>query len=286
MPARAAAETSASPAAGMLATDRDRHRRHGLARPVAPDRPAFLGEHRVGDAVIVPGASHIAMLLGAAGGAPAALSDVAFVSPLALPEAGCALQVLRDEDTLSLFARGDDGAWVLHARAGIAAAGPAEPTDVEALPGPLHLDAAGPEALYAMLEERGIHLGPAFRGIRRLWRGVGEAVAEIELPAGLADDCPELPIHPAALDACFQTLGATFTGDGTPGAFLPFAVERVAFAATLRDQVPRSCSRPARQWHAGRGAGRPTTVRRAGPHHRPDRRPVHRARPRRRRSRC
>ena len=233
VPARAAAETSASPAAGMLGPPIE-IATGGTAWPgrLAPDRPAFLGEHRVGDAVIVPGASHIAMLLGAAGGAPAALSDVAFVAPLALPEAGRALQVLRDEDTLSLFARGDDGAWVLHARAGIAAAGPAEPTDVEALLARCTLDAAGPEALYAMLEERGIHLGPAFRGIRRLWRGIGEAVAEIELPAGLAGDCPELPIHPAALDACFQTLGATFTGDGTPGAFLPFAVERVAFAAS------------------------------------------------------
>ena len=105
-----------------------------------------------------------------------------------------------------------------------------------------------------MLEERGIHLGPSFRGIRRLLRGNGEAVAEIELPASLADDCPELPIHPAALDACFQTLGATFRGDGSP---VPSCRSRSSgrLRHELRDQVPRPCSRPARQWHAGAAQG-------------------------------
>ena len=198
---------------------------------VAPDRPAFLGEHRVGEAVIVPGASHVAMLLAAAGGVPIAVADIVFVAPLALPETGRELQVLRDGDALSLFARGDDGGWVLHARAGLDTTAVGDPADLQAVLARCTPDEAGPEALYAMLDGRGIHLGPAFRGIRRLWRGTGEAVAEIELPAGLAEEAPELPIHPAALDACFQALGATFSGTGTPGAFLPFAIERVAFTS-------------------------------------------------------
>ncbi|MFZ1426259.1 MAG: polyketide synthase dehydratase domain-containing protein, partial [Geminicoccaceae bacterium] len=134
-------------------------------------------------------------------------------------------------DALSLFARGDDGSWVLHARAGLDPTAISDSADLQAVLARCTPDEAGPEALYAMLDGRGIHLGPAFRGIRRLWRGTGEAVAEIELPAGLAEDAPELPIHPAALDACFQTLGATFSGTGSSGAFLPFAIERVAFTS-------------------------------------------------------
>ena len=189
------------------------------------------GALRTKDAVIVPGASHVAMLLAAAGAPPAGLADIAFVAPLALPEAGRELQVLRDGDALSLFARGDDGGWALHARAGLDTPGTIESADLDAVLARCTPDEAGPGALYTMLDGRGIHLGPAFRGIRRLWRGTGEALAEIELPAGLAEQAPELPIHPAALDACFQTLGATFSGTGTPGAFLPFAIERVAFAS-------------------------------------------------------
>ncbi|WP_222184980.1 KR domain-containing protein, partial [Geminicoccus harenae] len=231
VPARPAASSAPAPA-GMLGQPVE-IATGGTAwtSRLAPDRPAFLGEHVVGDAVIVPGASHVAMLLGACGAAPAALADIAFVAPLALSDDGREVQVLRDGDTLSLFARGDDGAWVLHARAATAPDRPAGSADLAAVLARCAPDEAGPEALYAMLDERGIHLSQAFRGIRRLWRGEGEAVAEIELMPGLARDCPELPIHPAALDACFQTLGATFSGGGASGAFLPFAIERVAFLA-------------------------------------------------------
>ena len=70
----------------MASEPRDRKRApspsagHVPAECPAPDwragPPAFLGEHVVGGAVIVPGASHVAMLLGACGAAPAALADI------------------------------------------------------------------------------------------------------------------------------------------------------------------------------------------------------------------
>ena len=74
-----------------------------------------------------------------------------------------------------------------------------------------------------MLGERGITLGPSFRGIQRLFRGDNEALVHVALPAGVA---PVAPLHPAQLDACFQALGATFSGGGEGGAFLPLAVDQ------------------------------------------------------------
>ncbi|MDO9219124.1 MAG: polyketide synthase dehydratase domain-containing protein, partial [Lacisediminimonas sp.] len=47
------------------------------------------------------------------------------------------------------------------------------------------------------------------KGIEQLWRGAGEALAELRLPAELANGTRIEPIHPALLDACTQAgLGA------------------------------------------------------------------------------
>src|SRR3546814_2279073 len=80
-----------------------------------------------------------------------------------------------------------------------------------------------------MLDGRGIALGPSFRGLHAIWRGDGEALAEVVVPEALVETADGLPIHPAVLDSCFQLLGATFTGEGTSGGFLPLSVDRLRF---------------------------------------------------------
>ena len=79
------------------ATDRDRHWR--MAGPAASTPSARLSSAITASAsriVPAPRTSHAA---GGGGRGAAALNDVAFVAPLALPEAGRDVQVLRDEDT-------------------------------------------------------------------------------------------------------------------------------------------------------------------------------------------
>ncbi|MBN8871215.1 MAG: polyketide synthase dehydratase domain-containing protein, partial [Rhodospirillales bacterium] len=184
-------------------------------------RYPFLADHVVLNETIVPGASHVVMLLGASG---ASLTDVVFAAPLKLPEAGCDTQVIQREDRVELHAASDAG-WTLHAAAALAAPSVPEPIDRAAITARCTEDPDGPATLHAMLAERGIALGPTFRGIRRLFRGASEALVEVALP----DDEPAIaPLHPAQLDACFQALGATFSGQGVGGAFLPLAIDRVA----------------------------------------------------------
>ncbi|MBN8902730.1 MAG: type I polyketide synthase, partial [Rhodospirillales bacterium] len=180
----------------------------------------FLADHVVLNETIVPGASHVAMLLAASG---AALRDVVFAAPLQLPELGCDTQVMRRDDRVELHA--DTGAgWALYAAASVVPVPPVETIDRAVIAARCVEDPDGPAALHAMLAERGIALGPTFRGIRRLFRGSNEALVEVALPDG---EPAIVPLHPAQLDACFQALGATFTGGGVGGAFLPLAIDQV-----------------------------------------------------------
>ena len=48
--------------------------------------------------------------------------------------------------------------------------------------------------------------GPTFQGIERLWRGEREDLAEIYVPSGLMRILSDYRLHPAVLDACFQTM--------------------------------------------------------------------------------
>jgi acyl transferase domain-containing protein/SAM-dependent methyltransferase/aryl carrier-like protein/dienelactone hydrolase len=56
---------------------------------------------------------------------------------------------------------------------------------------------------YRQLEQRGLELGPYFRGVERLARGSGEALGEVHLerPAGYS-------FFPPLLDTCLQVIGA------------------------------------------------------------------------------
>ena len=179
----------------------------------------FLADHVVMGETIVPGASHIVAMLAASG---AALRDIVFAAPMMLPADGCDVQLLVHGDQIGLHAR-VAGEWTEHANAVAVAKPAAERIDRATIAARCNEDPDGPAALHAMLGDRGITLGPSFRGIQRLFRGANEALVQVALPAGVA---PVAPLHPAQLDACFQALGATFTGGGEGGAFLPLAVDQ------------------------------------------------------------
>src|SRR3546814_14344517 len=85
-----------------------------------------------------------------------------------------------------------------------------------------------------MLDGRGIALGPSFRGLHAIWRGDVEALAVVVVPEALVETADGLPIHPAALNSCFQLLGATFTGEGTRSAERRVGKESVSTCRSRR----------------------------------------------------
>ena len=79
---------------------------------------------------------------------------------------------------------------------------------------------------YPRLEAAGLRYGPRFRGIEALWTVPGEVVTRLRLPEDLD---PALPgLHPALLDACFQSVAACAPGALDDGALpLPVGADRV-----------------------------------------------------------
>jgi phthiocerol/phenolphthiocerol synthesis type-I polyketide synthase D len=84
-------------------------------------------------------------------------------------------------------------------------------------------EAIEPDRFYDGLQSHGIQLAASFRGIERLWRGDGEALGWIRLPAEIEPGLGEYQVHPALLDACLQVLVAALPAFAAPAeAELPY----------------------------------------------------------------
>lgn len=73
---------------------------------------------------------------------------------------------------------------------------------------------------YEALHNCGLEYGPAFQGVRQLWRGSKQALGQVQLRDAEASQAQSYQIHPALLDACFQILGAAL-GRDSQEPFLP-----------------------------------------------------------------
>ncbi|MFF4503028.1 SDR family NAD(P)-dependent oxidoreductase [Streptomyces sp. NPDC001401] len=182
----------------------------------------WLTEHRVGGAAILPGSVFVEMALsaGAELGLPV-VADLVLESPLSVPDRGRVLirlsvrkQGTAGRRTFSVFARRSEALsgeeWIRHASGTLAPAGPAE----DAGPGDTSWAASWPPAAalpvdladgYERLREAGLAYGPAFRGLRSLWRRDGEIFAEVALPEPEAAE-HGYRLHPALLEAALHAL--------------------------------------------------------------------------------
>ena len=228
---------------------------------LAPDDPKWLGDHRVFERLVVPGALYGAMTVSAGGAGEAGSLEVAdfqLHSPLILPEddpesGGSGARKVQ----VVLDAAGDDardGAgrrvrvlstgdaredWTLHAEASVTPGtperDPAPPPDLEALKAGLASEDV--PAYYRAKAGVGIALGPSFRTLKALWSGPGEALGEIALPPDV--DPAGLEVHPLLLDGCFQVFSAARPPDAseTGVTYLPFGWERLWIGGPWPGQV-------------------------------------------------
>lgn len=210
--------------------------------------PAWLGDHIVGDELIVPGAALLSMMA-AAGmaasetGSRVSLEDVIIEAPLSIPGDGreTQLQTIRHaaDGTLSVSRQGTSAGttWSRHATA-LHAASPDVPAviDIENAfkPTDSQVDA---EHFYEDLHERGIVLGPAFKVLSDIHADPECAWARVTIPDDLPTD-PTLPVHPLMLDGCLQVAAATHQVQATGrSAFLPFAIDRFSIHSPPGHQV-------------------------------------------------
>lgn len=195
---------------------------------ISAQAPAWLAGHRVYGAPVMPAAGWLSIALAAGSevmpGVALGVTGMSIHTPLTLDDAGVELQTLLSgtaaQRSIKIYSgAGDD--WTLHASATLQ---PAADVVVPSLPA---LRAACSEpvdvaAFYGNYAALGLDYGPPFRCIEQLQAGEEGAWALLSLPADAAE--PGLALHPALLDACFQSLRAARLFDGADG-WLPIGVE-------------------------------------------------------------
>ena len=196
------------------------------------DQP-WLADHRVDDEVVVPAASLLRLLAIAAeaDGTAAELAAIFVRTPLRLAEGEARrvqIVIARREDgttRIALYSRADGSAWTEHVEAEARDAGTLPAVDLAAARARCaeRIDVDG---AYDALAANGLGYGPAFRSLRELWRGPGEAIARAVAPDTW--DGSELGPFPALADAALQAMIAA-----SDELHLPLAFERVVVHAPV-----------------------------------------------------
>ncbi|MFF4223815.1 SDR family NAD(P)-dependent oxidoreductase [Streptomyces abikoensis] len=194
----------------------------------------WLADHQVLGSVLVPGVVWVEQALHAGHQVGfGCVEELTLQTPLVLDAAEPVQIRVVVADTgetgrrsVSVHSRGADQTWVTHAEGFLAAEGP-QPPSVAVWP-PAGADRVDADGFYERLAEAGYHYGPAFQGVRKVWRAGGELFAEIELPEDVAVD--GFGIHPGLFDAALHTAAAAGLGPGETR--LPFSFSDVRLFAT------------------------------------------------------
>ncbi|MBU6350102.1 MAG: SDR family NAD(P)-dependent oxidoreductase [Chloroflexi bacterium] len=219
----------------------------------------FLDDHVVYDAVVVPGACHLALALSAAellGQGPCQLHDVVFPQVLSLP--AHTTRTVQYVATLPPAAEisfqivsftAENGAaspLLTHATGRLLPPAPTAPPPIDRAALQLRCNTPlAASAVFAAMEAAQITLGPQFRWLQAIWRneGKGEAIAQLAQPAEV--NSHGYPLFPSLIDTFFQLVAAAMLDqertEGQLATLLPFALETFTFYAPPPPQDPLWC---------------------------------------------
>jgi acyl transferase domain-containing protein/acyl carrier protein len=163
----------------------------------------WLADHRVGAAVVVPGAAVLDWVLraGTEVGAPK-VRDLTLATPLVVGPSGLEVQIEVSVDgAVAVHARVDaTDTWTTHATGTLAPSGRAESAGLSVWPPegePVDVAEVYRQAAAAELD-----YGPAFRGLVRAWQSADARHAEVALPDRLTGTV----LDPVLLDAVLHVL--------------------------------------------------------------------------------
>jgi acyl transferase domain-containing protein/acyl carrier protein len=222
--------------------------RHAWQGEIGTAALPWLADHQVNGVAVFPGAAFCEMALAAAAavlGPGSEVRDVRFEQMLMLDDETSVSVVAAVEDAgiVDFVVETDrEGERTRRATAVLHAADPADKEapqrrDIAALLA-THPHRAEGSALRESFTERGIQYGPAFTGLvsARTAEGKGRSVvAEVGLPRSVRSQQAGYDIHPALLDACFQSVMAhPAIKDASEGVLLPLSVRRLRRYAPTR----------------------------------------------------
>ncbi|MEB4211036.1 SDR family NAD(P)-dependent oxidoreductase [Mycobacterium sp. 94-17] len=204
----------------------------------------WLADHAVAGTVLFPGAGFVELALRAGDEVGCGLiQELTLSAPLVVPSvpAGAVvhLQVVvaaAGEDrtrAVAVYSRAAQSDWVLHGEGVLSDGAPGAVTDLSVWPPP-GADPVDVTGAYDGLAGRGYGYGPAFRGLRAVWRRGAETFAEVELPQQAGQATGGFGIHPVVLDAALHALGVA---DERIETVLPFSWQGVSLHAAGASRV-------------------------------------------------
>lgn len=208
---------------------------------ISADTPGYLADHRVDGTVVFPAAGYVELCLAAAcetlGAGTWELESIAFHDALFLPTGGNIVVIETSVDPkqgkveiLSRL-RNEDGDWTLRASAQIRMWSGRKPK-LKSWQPTIEPPASFEQArFYYQLKKEGHDFGPAFQGVRTLWREHAQALGLVKLPAEAGSDAGYL-LHPSVLDGCFQVIrGFRDINDSASDRMLalPISIDRLRF---------------------------------------------------------
>ncbi|MEU9143438.1 type I polyketide synthase [Streptomyces sp. NPDC048349] len=192
----------------------------------------WLADHTVGGVAILPGTALVELAVRAGDEAGCGvLDELVIEAPLVVPEhGGVRVQVAvggpgeNGSRTVEVYSLREDAAggdvWTRHAGGVLSASDRAGGSgfDFAAWP-PAGAQPVELGDFYADLAERGYGYGPAFQGLRAVWRRGEELFAEAVLSEEQRKEAGRFGIHPALLEAALQagTIAAEADADAAAG---------------------------------------------------------------------
>jgi polyketide synthase 5 len=191
--------------------------RHVWQAEVGTAAQPWLGDHRIRNVAVLPGAAYCEMALAAARavlGEASEVRDIRFEQALLLDEQTTvgASAALSSPGVVDFTVETNQGGeQARHAAAVLHAAEEEQPSaqDMSALLAAHPRREDGVE-VRKRLDQRGVQYGPAFTGLAAVRTGEGAAtvLAEVALPRQIRSQQRAYGVHPALLDACFQSVAA------------------------------------------------------------------------------
>ena len=192
--------------------------RHVWQGEVGTAAQPWLGDHQIRRVAVLPGAAYCEMALAAARavlGEASEVHDIRFEQALLLDEqtaVGAVASIASPGVVNFTVETSQEGGQVRQAAAVLHAAEKDQPPahDLAAL---LAAHPRREEAIEVRkrLDTRGVQYGPAFTGLTAVCTGhsdVGTVLAEVALPGPIRSQQDAYGVHPALLDACFQSVEA------------------------------------------------------------------------------
>ncbi|KUH80912.1 MULTISPECIES: type I polyketide synthase [unclassified Mycobacterium] len=244
-PIRGACTISVHPLLGAHVRLQEEPERHVWQGNLGTAAQPWLEDHQIRNVAVLPGAAYCEMALAAARtvlGEASEVRDIRFEQALLLDE-----QTTVGASALSLSPGVVDFTVETNQEGQSARQASAVLHTADDVPAPSHdmsaLLAAHPgqedgDEVRMRMDQRGMQYGPAFSGLGVVHTGeAGTVLAEVALPRQIRSQQDAYGVHPALLDACFQSVEAhpdvRALGEGMLG--LPLGVRRLRAYADARN---------------------------------------------------